>query len=468
MEDQNINSFIPKERGSLPRILLLDFKDEDVEFLVDMGYEAIGGHTGFSDKKFYIPRHESEIEIIFWDISNLRKDESITFYDNGGGLDLHTSLGLKKGAEILGVIKDYFTRMQDKGGFVGIFLGFDISRPIIKNLSDFLNSNFSFKFRTTSTLYLNKSGNEDIWLNFFNRFIQEENVLFAIDWQDNLVNFNRYLEDEDNNIHAVAYRHFAIIPKIENKKNALKYLLQDVLPYFCNGKEIFPDKYYYHWANSDKYLPPIIERLKFEIEEIKTQSNQEIDKRHGKIKEEMKKSEYLSKMLIADDSDLFIKENKLSSSIQKVLEDDLGFNVTDVDEMRLGVGESLKEDKWIEDGEFFALVEIKGSDKGAKANWIRQDLTAHIREFEVVKDVKNINSILIFNHERREAPDKRNKPFAGDTDLITFSKKSKICLIPVFELFKLVVDIKEGLINKEEAREIIKSCSGLFNYNSKI
>lgn len=454
-------SFIPKEIGVLPRVLLLDFDEADAAYLRDLGYEIIEGQSGFSNKRLKIPRHESEIEIIFWNTANIRNDNQVTVFDSGSGYDLNTSLGRQTAKSFAEVIKKYFERIAEKNGFVGIFLDDTISIPV-KEVGSLLNSNFSFKRRNTTTLYLNQHKENDVWFDFYKRFVKKENVNFAIDWNDNLVGFTRYFEDEDENIHAVTYRHFAIIPKIEDKQSALTYLLQDVLPHHCDGENIFPDKYYYRWANNTQYLPPEVKRLQEEIELIISEANIAVEDRKAEIQNEINNNEYLTSILIADDSDLFPEDKKLSTSLHKVLEDDLGFQVTNVDEMRLQIGESLKEDKWIEDGDFFALVEIKGTERGAKANWVRQDLSAHIREFEVVKGVTGINSVLIFNHERREAPEERKKPFAGDTDLITFAQKSNICLLPTYELFKLVRAVKNSNLTKEDARERIKSCKGMF------
>jgi hypothetical protein len=216
--------------------------------------------------------------------------------------------------------------------------------------------------------------------------------------------------DEDDNWYAVRYNHFAIIPKIEadRKKEAITLLLQDILPFICAGNEIFPDKYYYRWANSNEYLPLRVLELKGQNDAIAAAAAQQIFDNKAMIEAEMRELEYLSNLLIADDSDLFSDEKKLSRNVHKVLEDDFGFTVTDVDALRLEVGESLKEDKWIEDTDgFFALVEIKGTERGARANWVRQDLNAHIKEFEVVKGTSGLRSILIFNHERRTQPRKQ-------------------------------------------------------------
>ncbi|HVM73921.1 MAG TPA: hypothetical protein VMU13_03545, partial [Candidatus Paceibacterota bacterium] len=166
--------------------------------------------------------------------------------------------------------------------------------------------------------------------------------------------------------------------------------------------------------------------------------------------------------------ELFPENKKLSSCVHKVLENDFKFKVTNVDAMRLQVGESLKEDKWIEDSDgFFALVEIKGTERGAKANWVRSDLNAHIREFEVVKDIKGLQSLLIFNHERRVEPESRNAPFNGDSDLIEYCKKSGIRLVSVYDLFKMARDIKSGVITSEEARKMLKESSGFFLYQNE-
>ena len=462
-----INSFIPKEKGSMPRILLLDFDDQTRQYLEDEGYEVYLGHTGFKKLPFSYPKHESEIEVVLWDTRNFRTDNKIATR-SGDEFTSDVYTGNKVYTAVINTLKECFERMRSKGGFVGILLGNGVNVPeAIVDLPKLLGRKFSFGRRYTTTLVLN--GIDDIWHDFYKRYIVQNDIKFYIDWNDNLVNFERYFEDEDKNIYAVSYDHFAIIPKIDDArlKDALSFMLQSVLPVFCVGTDIFPDKYYYRWANNDQYLPPIVSRLKKDNQQIEDASSQRIQTNLDAIEKEMVDAEYLTDLLIADDSNLFPENKKLGSSVHKILEHDLGFKVTDVDKMKLDVGESLKEDKWIEDTDYFALVEIKGTERGAKANWIKQDLTAHVREFEIVKEMSGIKSILVFNHERRDPPEERSEPFANDSSLMTFVKKTNMCLLPVYELFKLTRDVKEGEISPEEARNTIKTCTGMYKYSPK-
>jgi hypothetical protein len=456
------NAFVPKERGSLPRILLLDFEERYAQHLADIGYSVIAGYSGLGSKPFRLSKHESEIEIILWDTSALQNEKVVT---SKGETNLDTISGQRLLAQITEALASYCKRIGSKGGFVAIFLG-DSETPVTQNLTNILGEGLSLSRRRTSTMQLVPQLDDDPWFEFLKRFVSETNVRYSISCNHYVL---RYFHDEDDNWYAIKCNHFALIPKIEpdRKKEAMTFLLQDVLPFACSGEEIFPDKYYYRWANSHEYLPPKVVELKQKNDEIATDAAQQISNNKAMIEAEMKELEYLSNLLIADDSNLFPDERKLGANVHKVLEDNFGFTVTDVDAMRLEVGESLKEDKWIEDTDgFFALVEVKGTERGARANWVRQDLNAHIKEFEVVKNISGLRSFLIFNHERRTEPTKRSAPFSADRDLIEYCRRSNITLVPIYELFKMARDIRAGILSKESARKFLKNTVGLFMYDA--
>jgi hypothetical protein len=458
------DQFIPKENLPIPRILLLDFEDDELkDHLTEAGYTVSAGFSGFANTPFFIPEHHSELEIILWNTKNIRTDNQIT--TGNGDFDLSTTVGRDMIKRVFDILERYFERIRDKEGFVGIFLGDTIPSQVFDRLPRALNSEFDFGSRRTTTLTLKKN-DKDPWSVFFGKFIREQDIKFFINWEDNLVNFINYFEDEDEHIHAVAYRHFAIIPKIDNEKEieAVTAMLQEVLP--LEYPKIFPLQYYFLWANTDKYQTSELTKLLVEKEQIVQEYKVQFQAVTERIELEKVNSSHLNSLLISDDSSLFSEGNKLSNHVHKVLEEELQFKVTNVDELRLNVGASLKEDKWIEDeaDNYFALVEVKGTEKGAKANWIRQDLNAHIREFEVVKGVTGLKSVLIFNHDRRTEPTERSEPFKGDNELITFCEKSNICLMPVYELYKLVMDIRKQVLAAEAARQLIKNCSGLFKY----
>ena len=58
----------------------------------------------------------------------------------------------------------------------------------------------------------------------------------------------------------------------------------------------------------------------------------------------------------------------------------------------------------------------------------------------------------------------RTEPFKSDPEFIKECEVDEIALIPVCELFKLIMSIKNGKITIQKAQEMIKTCKGLFNY----
>lgn len=466
MTERTKDAFVPKEKAKLPRILLIDFAQAHADKLISAGYTVVMGNSGFTDLPFSIPSHPSEIEIIFWDTSELRKDKH--FVTKGSTYDTDSAVGRSAYKTFTSRLSGYFEAVREKDGFIGLILGVSLS-PTHTDLSRIIGHDFSFGARTTTTLELEPEDDDDAWFVFFKRYIAEKNIRFSIDWSGNLVGLGQYFSDENDDWYAIEYGNFSIIPHIEEDKKgeALISLLQDVLPHSC-GKDIFPDKYFYFWANKDKYFPTKVQVLKAENLRIRQETAERVRVNEDAIANELAASAYLTKMLIADDTDSFSEEDKLSTSVHKVLEKDLGFKVTDIDEIQTALGESRKEDRWIEDDDgFFALAEIKGTDRGAKANWVRQDLGAHIREFEVLRGISGLDSILVFNHERRDEPESRSAPFENDPKLLEFCVKSRIRLIPVYELFKMVNDIRDGFLTPEEARTLIKQGAGLLIYKSR-
>ena len=267
------NLFVPRERGSLPRILLLDFDDSYKEFLESENYSVYAGRSGFAQTPFHIPIHESEVEMIFWDTSNLNADgkfcvESKIYDYSSGTAHIRSS--------ITDTLAKYCSRIEEKGGFVVFFLGDAI--PALNLLTSILQHKIIFKRRNTTTLNLSKHEKDDVWYEFYSRFIKEENIKFSIEINDSFV---PYFEDEDSNVFAVSYRSFAIIPRIEEKRkrDALIFLLQEVLPSFCEGEDIFPDKYYYRWANGDLYLPSEVQKLRKREAEIRKQYEEQTKKK---------------------------------------------------------------------------------------------------------------------------------------------------------------------------------------------
>lgn len=458
-------SFIPKEGGSLPRVLLLDCNDSVFQSVKRAGYQVFQGKSGFVDRKREIPRDSSEIEIIFWDVSEM-KSRYVAEYENEEYFIFTKNDKLGISGKNL---PNFFSQVINKGGFVAVFFGNNTPyTPAISYSLGLLRYNqngFSIEQRYTHQVNLIKDEEEeeDLFFLFFKRFVKDENIKFIIKWHSNVVDTKFYFMDEDGNEYAiVAWNEILISPYIENLDEAILFLLQDVLPYICD-ENIYPDLYKYKWLEDEFFKFPEIKKAEEEIVTLKRDYQKNIQDKELELQNEKKEISYLYEMLYKDDSDLFPEDEKLKDIIKKVLEKDIGFqDVTDIDKERKKEGLALKEDLRIGDNIF---IEVKGTERGAKVNWVK-DLAKHIQQYCIVTktDLLNLKQILIFNHERRRDPQERSEPFANDPEFLKSCEAEKISLIPVFELFKIAIDLRNNKISQSDAQEKILGSTGLFVY----
>jgi hypothetical protein len=480
MSGEMKKEFIPKERGSLPRVLLLDFDKKVSEKISEESkFQIFEGKTGMVDGERLFPRDSSEIEIIFldigkWDGKYITEDYGSPFksyhVDPREISDLDTLKISKKDT------KTFFSQVIMKGGCIVIFLG-DTTHLADVLVNDFLCSkelniyNLSLHKRYSTSIKLKPHSDEDFYYNFFNRFIADDDIKYYID----IVAINKkniglwYFKDEHDNGYAVVATgvkpggttgRLIISPKIKHLDKAVLSLLQDVFPVACD-ENIYPDLQSFKWLQGEVYVfPEVIEQDK-RIEVLTKEYNVKLDKEKENLNSIKDKYSYLHEMLYKDDSDLFEEGKKLKDVVKKMFEEDLGFkDVKDMDKIRLKEGLALKEDLVLEG---YMFTEIKGTEKGASPGWVDQ-LGKHVSQYCVATgtDIGKIKQIVVFNHERRRDPQERSEPFKNDPTFLASCKRDKIALIPVFELFKLAKDIKEKKITKETAKAKIVNCEGLF------
>lgn len=450
---------ISPEQIKKPRILLLDFDDDVKKFLEEEGYNVFSGRSGFTGHPFKIDIHDSEIELIFWNCANIEQPERDLPPAFGRGTLFIPSPDPTKAA--LDALEKYTGRVRSKGGVTVLFLG-------VKNIQSNLLStatgrNFLLGQRITTTIF--RIDDDTPIANFFKRFVDEKNIKYSIWWQDNLVSYQEYFVDEDRKHYASYSGDLLIIPYVEDKPSALLVLLQDVLPNLCSD-EIFPDLATFEWLKDEDFIMPNVKKKIMEKKNAEALFMRRIKILAKEIEKGVEDNNYLNQALVSDDSALFPEPKKLKPQVKEMLED-LNFAVEDIDVKQKELGKSLTEDLQASDGNFLSLIEVKGTDQGAKSNWVKKDIAAHLLLFCRLRDLKpnEVHSMLIFNHERRTDPRKRNKPFKDDPDLVKFSEKSNIILIPVYELYKLCVAVKYNKFDKNKARELLKA-SGLFRFKN--
>lgn len=445
---------IRKEKISKPRILLLDFDSKVVDSITEKGYVTFSGDSGLSGKPTKIKQDPSEFELIFWDCSKLKIINNI--YSDPD-------------SDSISKIKPYFDYVKNKGGIITVLLSRNAIVP--KHISRTVGYKLGLNARTTVNIIPPiHSDIEDSHLKpLLDRFVLDENLKFSIVWADNFVGYKSWFEDEDNNKYiSFASPNLLIFPFVKNQVDFILCALQDCFPYLT-GENIFPDIHNIVWLNSDEFIYPKIKELNKDINDIQTETNSKIEKIEKEIGILNKETSFLNQALISDDSDAFTDGSKLKDQVIKMFKI-LDFKVKDLDEENKILGQALKEDIQIKDADdYFSIVEVKGTEHGAKASWVRTDLNAHITEFTRLKNIElsKLNSILVFNHERRISPKDRTTPFANDPNLIKYCEQSGILLIPIYELYKLSIAVMTKKITKEDARDSLKKSKGLYNFSKK-
>lgn len=446
-------TFISSEKIPKPRILLLDFDDEVKNDLETNGFFVTCGQSGFSGKKQNLPVHPSEVEIVFWNFSKLSSIDGLDHYSDS--YRIHYISYPKN-------LRPYFDYLKSKHGPVVFFLG--QNNDSVNPISSLMGLEFTVSPRETTTIF---PVDQDTPIGLsLNRFVREENITHSVYWQGNLINYEKFFLDEARN-HFVGYveNEILILPHIANKSEAMLCLLQDVFPTTCSDS-VYPTRNTFKWLEEEEfYVPAVKDKLK-DKEKIVEKFQEEIKRLDLETNLERTKYHYLNQSLISDDSDNFAETEKLKTQIVKMLEV-CGFEVDDIDAIKKELNEALKEDLQIRDKEYFALVEIKGTDGAAKANWVKKDLLSHVAIFKACNpEIEKLSSMVVFNHERRKHPNERKEPFVGDKDLIEYSKSLDISIVPVYELYRLTCAVLFKNFPKDEALKLLK-ISGLFRFSSK-
>lgn len=463
--------FIPKERGSLPRVLLLDFdKSAADKISKESNLQVFEGKTGMVDGERLFPRDSSEIEIIFLDTAKWDSKYSVK---GGNPFEPTYEVRPTKISSLdtlqvsLKTTEEFFTQVMRKGGAIVIFLGDAEPLGVLKDellcLSEANLDGLSFSKRYATSLSLEPLFTRDMFYNFFQRFVNDKDIKYCVNLRLARAPAQRlrYFIDEDDNYHAAVMNgRFIISPKARDLEGAVLFLLQDVFPFVCEEK-IYPDLQRFKWLEDKLYTFPEITKQEKRIEALIQEYDAAVAKERESLIGLKKKHLYLQELLYKDDSNSFEEGERLKDIVKRVLEEDLGFkDVRDMDKERLAQGLALKEDL-VSEGYIF--IEVKGTERGASPGWVDQ-LARHVKQYCVATetDIGEIKEIVIFNHERRRDPQERSEPFKSDPTFLASCERDKVALVPVFELFKLIMGIKEEKITQEDARTKIVTCGGLF------
>lgn len=140
----------------------------------------------------------------------------------------------------------------------------------------------------------------------------------------------------------------------------------------------------------------------------------------------------------------------------------LGFSVQDADALPEHKG-AKREDLRVSEGDWTALVEVKGYQGAAKSNDLSQVTRA--AAIYAAKEGKLPEALwYVPNPQRDVAPGARNLALAGrEDDLIAFADDHNGCLIDTRDLFALRQRVANGTTSPEDARQELKSASGRYS-----
>ncbi len=151
----------------------------------------------------------------------------------------------------------------------------------------------------------------------------------------------------------------------------------------------------------------------------------------------------------------------LVSSVRSALEY-LGFAVVDSDSLPEHKGRK-REDLRVVDGEWVALVEVKGYSGAAKSNDLQQIAAAAVT-FAIDQGEAPAALWYIPNAQRGIDPAQRTLALVGrDDDVAAFGSRQHGCLIEARELFALRQRVAGGRMSAASARALLRSSTGRFS-----
>jgi len=231
-----------------------------------------------------------------------------------------------------------------------------------------------------------------------------------------------------------------VFPKMIDNSEFLLEFLQSIAPTI--SPNLFPFSSENKWTESLEYALPNHETLLREKEIIGQEYNRKIELKNQEIKLNEDKHKFLHDILIHTGDDLV-------KSVIKFLEW-LGFeNIKDMDGEKNGIKE---EDIAIECEAGLLIIEVKGiggTSKDAECNQISKIKYRRSKE----RNKFDVFGLYLVNHQRHQPPRSRNfPPFAKDQ--IEDSLNDERGLLTTWQLFNLYFDIEDGILTKEEARNM--------------
>jgi hypothetical protein len=182
--------------------------------------------------------------------------------------------------------------------------------------------------------------------------------------------------------------------------------------------------------------------------QLKEKEKAEIEARFG----------FMRQILVGTDDESVPEQERLSTSVRAAL-DFIGFSVSEVDER---VRSAIKKNAcWVRDDGYSAIAEVvetehKSPTMSAYAGLLGRMVTLFQRR-DLVADSEGMCGLLIVNHDRLSSPFDRPKLYETTKEnIVDAARDQKIGLLSTVELYKLAVAVKDSVLSKADAMDIIK------------
>lgn len=250
---------------------------------------------------------------------------------------------------------------------------------------------------------------------------------------------------------------YIALPKLKDNAKAVVQILQVLEGAF---PELFPESSKNLWLEADEFMLSDERAKDLEIRAKVAETSLVLENMKLQRSNIAKENKFIRQLLVATEDVKLEPSDRLSTVVRKTLEY-LGFNVEDIDEKTKTA--IKKEDFWVSDGNFFAITEVTGTvnvnPKTKEYNDILGRLTTIFkRQTDLVpRGISNLTGLLVLNYDSERHPSKRPKAYTGDLEhIVEAAVEQNIGILSTVELHKIVVDVKEGKLAKQDARSLLK------------
>ena len=236
---------------------------------------------------------------------------------------------------------------------------------------------------------------------------------------------------------------YIYLPQFEEKAKFLNEFLSEIAPTLFPN--LFPYATLHDWRNEKNYWLPNHEVLLQQKEDLISEYEQKIENKIKEINNNLKEYNFLHKILTETGDELVV-------SIIEFLKW-LGFeNIVDMDKTKTE-GVVFEEDIQINLENGLLIIECKGiggTSKDSECSQISKIKHRRCKE----RNSFDVFALYIVNHQRHIAPlQRQNPPFTENQ--IKDAIHDERGLLTTWQLFNLYVDIENGVITEEEARETL-------------